>query len=802
MELENLQDVKLNHEHQHLTIMTMELHVHTRGELRPNPDQDAVCCIFYNVTNDCPDPLISHIKGVIYVSEDGTEEKMPHLQSHLQAVPNEQSLIAAFVALVRKWDPDIFVGYEIEQLSWGYLLQRAYVLNINLTVELSRVRVLTSTDSGTKEINDDDSEIRLTGRIVLNLWRFLRHEVALQSYTFENIAYHILHQRIPLFSFRILTNWWAHRTKMYRWQVFEHYLTRVEGIVKIMQQLDLVGRTSEFARLFGIQFYEVLSRGSQFRVESMMLRLVKPLNYVAVSPSMQQRARMRAPESLPLIMEPESRFYTDPVIVLDFQSLYPSIIIAYNYCFSTCMGRIEHLGRSELFEFGCTQLRVPIDELSRHKDNLNFSPCGVAFVNQSVVKGVLPRMLEEILNTRLMVKQSMKEKKDNKTLQRVLHARQLGLKLIANVTYGYTAANFSGRMPCIEVGDSVVSKARETLERAISMVGRTTRWGARVIYGDTDSMFVLVPGKSREEAFRIGAEIAEAVTNDNPKPVKLKLEKVYQPCLLQTKKRYVGYMYESPSQDKPVYDAKGIETVRRDGCPAVAKILEKTLRILFETKDVSLVKRYVCRQFGKVLSGRISIQELTFAREYRGAAGYRPGACVPALELAKQWRTVDPRLEPRVGQRVPYVIVAGPPGLPLIRLVRSPAILLADDSLKINAEYYISRVIIPPLDRCFSLIGANIPMWYSEMPRRQQHLYLHSTSSEGGRKATISQYFVTCNCAVCESVTTSGVCPTCQQQPQRLSTTLAEKVQVWERKVALVNKWSRQYQSYETFHCC
>lgn len=59
------------------------------------------------------------------------------------------------------------------------------------------------------------------------------------------------------------------------------------------------------------------------------------------------------------------------------------------------------------------------------------------------------------------------------------------------------------------------------------------------------------------------------------------------------------------------------------------------MRLLFETKDVSLVKQYTCRQFAKVLSGRISIQELTFAREYRGAAGYKPGACVPALELAK-----------------------------------------------------------------------------------------------------------------------------------------------------------------------
>lgn len=64
-------------------------------------------------------------------------------------------------------------------------------------------------------------------------------------------------------------------------------------------------------------------------------------------------------------------------------------------------------------------------------------------------------------------------------------------------------------------------------------------------------------------------------------------------------------------------------------------MLEKCLRILFETKDVSLVKKYVVKQFTKILTGRASIQDLTFAKEFRGAAGYQPGACVPALELAK-----------------------------------------------------------------------------------------------------------------------------------------------------------------------
>lgn len=110
------------------------------------------------------------------------------------------------------------------------------------------------------------------------------------------------------------------------------------------------------------------------------------------------------------------------------------------------------LVRNGPFEFGAANLRIGKNTALKLKDKINFSPCGVAFVKKEVRQGILPRMLTEILNTRLMVKESMKlYPAENRTLQRALHSQQLGLKLIANVTYGYTSANFSGRMPCIEV---------------------------------------------------------------------------------------------------------------------------------------------------------------------------------------------------------------------------------------------------------------------------------------------------------------------------------------------------------------
>lgn len=791
MSLDNLQNARAVHEHQHVTVIVMELHVQTRGDLKPNPELDAVCAIFFAIFNDVADDNTTprERNGLFAINippPSNSQSAGLHLNGSgvsgctVNYFDDEVSLINGFVSFIHACDPDILVGYEIQMLSWGYLIERSATLGVNLYPQLSRIE---DPSPGNREKHEDAfGDLYITGRIVLDLWRILKHEIALQSYTFENIVYHILHQRVPLHSYRDLTSWWNHRFPSHRHKTVEYYLYRVNTTLKLMDQLDLIGRTSELARLFGILFYEVLSRGSQFRVESMMLRLAKPLKYIPVSPSVQQRAKMRAPEFLPLILEPESKLYTDPVIVLDFQSLYPSIIIAYNYCFSTCIGRVEHLGSNTAFEFGATQLKISRRKVRKllQSNQLNFSPCGVAYVNGEVRQGILPRMLQEILDTRLMVKKSMKMHKNNKTLQRVLHSRQLGLKLIANVTYGYTAANFSGRMPAVEVGDSVVAKGRETLLRAIKLVEYHPTWNCRVVYGDTDSMFVLVEGRDRLEAFRIGAEIAEAVTIANPSPVRLKLEKVYQPCILQTKKRYVGYMYESPDQIAPVYEAKGIETVRRDGCPAVAKMLEKCIRILFESRDVSLIKKYVLRQFTKIFTARASIQDLTFAKEYRGVSGYRPGACVPALELTRKWTSTDKRNEPRSGQRVPYIIVNGPPGLPLIRMVRSPQELLSDSSLKPNALYYITRVIIPPINRCFKLIGADLHQWFNEMPRKQ-YKYLPTSSPNKGKKSTISQYFTSINCATCDQQTKDGVCPSCLSQPQRTSFILHEKIRTLEQ---------------------
>jgi DNA polymerase zeta len=98
---------------------------------------------------------------------------------------------------------------------------------------------------------------------------------------------------------------------------------------------------------------------------------------------------------------------------------------------------------------------------------ITVAPNGLLFVKSSIRHGLLPKMLSEILDTRVMVKESMNQNSKDRLLVKLQNNRQLALKYIANVTYGYTSASFSGRMPCAEIADSIVQTARETLEKVL-----------------------------------------------------------------------------------------------------------------------------------------------------------------------------------------------------------------------------------------------------------------------------------------------------------------------------------------------
>ena len=797
----------VQHETQYMSVMSLEIHINTRGNLLPNPEQDRIEGVFWCLQSDDEELEVNGINegtrvGVLVLSEAGglAEKISQYTAVDVEEEPSELDLITRMVDIVRKHDPDILTGYEVHGGSWGYMIERArHKYDYNLCDEFSRMR---SQSHGRFGKEDDrwgfnhTSTIRVTGRHMINIWRAMRGELNLLQYTMENVVFQLCHRRIPHYSFRDLTCWYTNGKTRDLAKVLDYFVSRVQLDLEILEQNELVPRTSEQARLLGVDFFSVFSRGSQFKVESLMFRIAKPENFLLPSPSRKQVGQQNALECLPLVMEPQSAFYNSPLLVLDFQSLYPSVMIAYNYCYSTFLGRVVNWRGQNKMGFSNYEREPHLLELL--KDHINIAPNGIMYAKPEVRKSLLAKMLGEILETRVMVKSGMKVDKDDKTLQRLLNNRQLALKLIANVTYGYTSASFSGRMPCSEIADSIVQTGRETLEKAIALIHSVERWGAEVVYGDTDSLFVYLKGRTKDEAFDIGQEIAKTITDMNPRPVKLKFEKVYFPCVLLAKKRYVGFKYESKTQKVPEFDAKGIETVRRDGTPAEQKIEEKALKILFRTADLSEVKRYFQKQCSKIMKGKVSIQDFCFAKEVKLGTYSDKGLPPPGALISTRRMLEDPRAEPQYGERVPYVVITGAPGARLIDRCVAPDVLLHNDNNELDAEYYISKNLIPPLERIFNLVGANVRQWYDEMPKHQRIRRIESGSVSNGKdlvmsKKTLESYMSASTCLVCHGKLDEElpVCANCIRSGDVSSLSLRTRINRAEKKAVDLEKVCR-----------
>ncbi|KAG0150212.1 hypothetical protein CROQUDRAFT_38756 [Cronartium quercuum f. sp. fusiforme G11] len=715
-------------ESQHMDVLAIEIHgdliAKSREYLRPDPAQDEIEVVFYCLQSSRGQVVENGRKagtcvGMIIVGGEGVEVPRYALGDYVvEVVETELELLNALIEKVRAWDPEVLTGFELESWSWGYVMHRGRELDFDVVHEFGRVR----RESYGRFAGKDDkwgythgSSIKVSGRHVLSIWRIIRSDFAVTQYTFENLVFHILHIRLPHYSFGTLDKWWRSGSIERRRRVLLYYLDRVELDVHLMDETEIISRNAEISRVLGVDFFSAISRGSQFKVESVLFRIAKPENYLLPSPSREEVGQQNAAECIPLIMEPQSAYYKSPLVVLDFQSLYPSVMIAYNYCYSTCLGRVGTFKGSN--KFGIGTLDLPDGMLGLLQDHLIVSPNGFMFVKPQVRKSLLSKMLSEFLETRVMIKESIKAVKDDKAMCKMMNARQLGLKFIANVTYGYTSATFSGRMPCVEIADAIVQTGRETLEKSMEFIQSVKEWDAKVVYGDTDSLFVYLPGRTKEDAFRIGQEMAEAVTKRNPAPVKLKFEKVYLPCVLMAKKRYVGAKYEHLSEVEAGFEAKGIEVIRRDGIPALQKIQETCLKKLFRTQDLSDIKAYLYRQWQRLLLGKVSIQDFTFAKEVRlGTYSENvpppPGALIAARKMA-----IDPRTEPAYAERVPYVIVKGAPQSRLRDRAVPPETVLQNRMLALDSEYYITKVFIPSLSRIFNLIGVDVASWYASMPK-------------------------------------------------------------------------------------
>ncbi|CAN6821719.1 unnamed protein product [Brassica oleracea] len=631
----------------------------------------------------------------------------------------ERKVLLAWKDFVRDVDPDIIIGYNICKFDLPYLIERAAALGIEEfpllgRVKNSRVRMRDSTFSSRQQGTRESKETTIEGRFQFDLFQAIHRDHKLSSYSLNSVSAHFLSEQKEDVHHSIITDLQngnaETRRRLAVYCLKDAYLPQ-----RLLDKLMCIYNYVEMARVTGVPISFLLARGQSIKVLSQLLRKAKQKNMVL--PNAKQSGSEQGTFEGATVLEARTGFYEKPIATLDFASLYPSIMMAYNLCYCT--------------------LVTPEDvrKLNLPPEHINKTPSGETFVKQSLQKGILPEILEELITARKRAKADLKEAKD--PLEKaVLDGRQLALKISANSVYGFTGATV-GQLPCLEISSSVTSygisfvNATTCVDTYFSMInlmnvylfeGRqmieqtkkfvedkfTTLGGyeynAEVIYGDTDSVMVQFGVPDVEAAMTLGKEAAEYISGTFIKPIKLEFEKVYFPYLLINKKRYAGLVWTNPQKfDK--MDTKGIETVRRDNCLLVKNLVTESLNKILIDRDVQGAAEYVKNTIADLLMNRIDLSLLVITKgltktgddyEVKSAHG----------ELAERMRKRDAATAPNVGDRVPYVIITAAKGAKGYEKSEDPIYVL-ENNIPIDPKYYIENQISKPLLRIFDPVLKN-----------------------------------------------------------------------------------------------
>jgi DNA polymerase delta subunit 1 len=460
---------------------------------------------------------------------------------------------------------------------------------------------------------------------------------------------------------------------------------------KLMDKLSVMVNYIEMARVTGVPLSYLLARGQQIKVFSMLLRKCKLTGLL-----IQTLAKSGGDDVTyegATVIEPKKAYYEMPIATLDFASLYPSIMQAYNLCYSTLVAKDD-------------VAKLPPGSYQQ-------TPSGDYFVTAETKKGLLPQILDELLSARKRAKKDMARATDPME-KAVQNGRQLALKVSANSVYGFTGATV-GQLPCIPIASSVTSYGRQLLLSTREFVEKryTVQNGfpadAEVVYGDTDSVMIKFGVPTVEAAMPLAQQASEEVSKIFPPPIRLEFEKVYYPYLLMNKKRYAGLLWTNPNKyDK--LDAKGLETVRRDNCLLVRQLVDTCLRKILVERNVQGAIDYAKGVISDLLQNRMDISVLVITKSLGKSADSEGYTAKQAhVELAMRMKKRDPGTAPNVGDRVPYVIIQAAKGAPAYERSEDPVYVL-ENNLPIDTEYYLQNQLAGPLHRIFEPIVQNPDM--------------------------------------------------------------------------------------------
>ena len=431
-------------------------------------------------------------------------------------------------------------------------------------------------------------------------------------------------------------------------------------VLTLIAKLDTLVNARGMADVCRVPIQYISMRGQGIKIYSAVVYNASKRNQIIVT---QDSIEGDSSYEGAIVLPPKIGMYLDqPIPVLDFNSLYPSNMIAYNLSPDTLVyvkkynsdGKRTFQWPTELPDTtGFKVDEISYDERNDENELVGRAICGFAQPREDGSNlGLLPLTLDILLKKRKETRKLM-EKTEDDAQKSVLNGLQLAYKVVANSVYGQTGSKTSA-IRNMYVAACTTAVGRQKIYDAKKIIEED--FGGEVIYGDTDSVFIRFQTKSLVESIELGKQAAERITSQCRKAHRIEYEKTLFPFILFCRKRYVGMLYEDDPNAKPKRKEMGIALKRRDSAPIVKDIFGGALDILMEERDIRKAQRFVSEKLADVLQNKIPLDKFIITKQL--GDDYKNPDQLAHVVLAKRMKERDPGSAPQVGDRIPFVYVS------------------------------------------------------------------------------------------------------------------------------------------------
>ena len=509
-------------------------------------------------------------------------------------------------------------------------------------------------------------------------------------------------------------------------------------VYELYKKLDVFNNAMSMANVCSVPVNYIFTRGQGIKIESLIFKECYELGMVVEvldSPSRDPNAEdEEAPDSYEgaIVLDPVPGFYSEsPIGVCDFASLYPSSIISENISHDSLVWVKDFPlnGGKPMVSWGNEEdernappgtrwTNIEFDILRPDPEDTRVNPTkikmGVRVCRYAQKpdgsKHTLPNIVAKLLAARKS-KRKEAEKENDPFRKALLDAEQLAYKLTANSLYGQLGSStFKIRLQ--NLAASVTAYGRKQILFAKEAIEQFYGPQAKVIYGDTDSLFVdfgMTGADAIQKTMDITEEAGKFVSSCLKAPHDFEYDKVFDQFIIFSKKRYVGNKYEDSATDFK-QTSMGIVLKRRDNAPVLKTIYGGAIKILLNEKDVPKAVDFVRTKTLEMVEGKMSMSQLTITKSL--SANYKSATPPAHKVLADRIKERDPGNAPTAGERMGFIYVAAKAGETAAKLqgdrIETPD-FIRKNGLRPDYEYYIERQLMKPIGQLFGIMVEKIP---------------------------------------------------------------------------------------------